>query len=216
MVEVKDRISDFANGLFKLFNFGRFKTALFEFISKKYNKGIDELEREINANVVIDFQTKQRKVEQLSQYTDGLIKGVGDDMEKSLRAEIQRGIMAGESRKEIQKRIAQVLRGNNPTRFRFQDRVKMIFRTESTRIENMAKVEEGKATGIPLVKYVRNPNPQADVCKRMIAKYSKDNAIPLERDFWVRVNGKSIKEPYPPFHPNCKTQVIISRKKEEE
>jgi hypothetical protein len=63
----------------------------------------------------------------------GLIKDVTDDMNKKIQLIIKQGILDKLSNQEIADNLDSALKGSNPTKFNYKDRLKMIARTERHR-----------------------------------------------------------------------------------
>lgn len=211
-IERKAIVDDIANRFIKIFSLGRFRRAIERFVRANYDKGVKEIEKQLDFNV--SFGDQMRDTEMLKEYTFDNISGITDEIQNKLRQELQRGLMGNETQEELRRRVADIFRGDNPTRFRFQDRIRMIVRTEGKRAANMAKFANAQKLGRPLFKYIKiiRDHRTSDICKAEAAKYgTKAEAIPLDEEFSVHTNGKEYRANYPPFHPNCRSSVIITQ-----
>lgn len=215
MVETKSILTDIANSFIKIFDVDRFRDIVGHFVKENYDKGAEEVEQQFDFNV--DFNAAARDVSMLEQMTFDNIKGMTDDLQNKLRGELQRGMLAGETPKELRTRVADIFKGDNPTRFRYEDRIRTIVRTESKRAQNMARFANVERLGIPVKKWlsVVHDDRTSVICLAEDKKYgSPDKAIPMDKEFTVTVGGKTYTEMFSPFHPNCRTTVIFTQPKE--
>jgi len=215
-VESKQLADKIAGKLFKLFDVDRFRNLVRKFIGEKYGEGIDGIEKQLQINV--DFASNTRNLSMLDNYVFDNIKGVTEEMQEDLRQELQRGIMENDSAAGLKKRVADIFRGKNPTRFNFQNRMKMIVRTEGKRAINMAKYQGAMDSRRPLYKYlqVKMDGRTSEICRKEHAKYGeKSLAIPMRKKFTVNAGGKDYTAQYPPFHPNCRSSVVITQNPKE-
>lgn len=215
--EVKAIVSDIANKLFKIFNVDRFKELINRYVREKYDKGIEQIEGQLSINV--DYGNNYRNTEMLNDYVFDNIKGMTDELQDKLRQELQRGILEQATPIELRKRVSDIFRGNNPTRFNFEDRMRMIVRTEGKRAINMAQFQGAMDSGRILYKYldIIDDSRTSDICRKEDSKYgTQADAIPLRQQFKVTSRGKSYSAQYPPFHVNCRTSLIIVQSREED
>lgn len=206
--ELKGIIEDISKGVANIFNLSSFSVKINSFVNKFYNKGLEQAEVQFNMN----FFSNQVEVEALKNYTFDLVKGMTDEMVSDLRQEIQRGVLNNESVDQIKKRVNGVFKGDNPTRFRYEDRLKSIARTESNRAENMGHLEGAQQSGVNLVKYldVTEDERTSGICSEMHKKYgTPEQGIPLDKEFSVTFKGKRYHGQAPPFHPNERTRVLF-------
>ena len=208
--ENKGLLTDIANKFVSIFKIDRFSGIVNSFVRKKYAQGAVGIENKFNFN--IQFGDQERDISLLNKHTFDNIKGMTDELQEDLRQELQRGLLGNESPKELRKRIANIFRGNNPTRFHFENRMKMIARTEGKRAANMAKFANVERLDRKAYKYITlGPRP-CPGCVRL----SKDEPIPLKQKFVHVQNKKVTREQYPPFHPNCMCKLIITQEKSKE
>ena len=206
--ELKSMVSDIANNFLKLFNVDKLRGIVQRFVRMKYDKGVKNIEKQLDFNV--QFGDQVRDFDMLNNYVFDNIKGMTDDIQNKLRGELQRGLMGNESAKQLRSRISDIFRGSEPTRFNFENRVKMIARTEGKRASNMAMYSQASKLNRVLYKYTTlNPKDPCPICKK-ISSETKENPIPMESMF---VHGKT-SEKFPPFHCNCLCNLIITQKKE--
>jgi len=207
-VELKSIIDDLANNLVRIFSLDKFGIVVKEFVKKHYDAGLEKAEVELGLN----FVRNDRQIQFLEGYTFDLVKGVTDEMVLDIRQELKRGMMNNESISQIKNRLDNIFKGDNPTRFRYEDRLKMIARTETTTMENAGHMEGAKQAGIELKKYlsVQMDARTSDICIAEDKKYgSPEKAIPMDDEFVVEVKGKEYRGQFPSFHPNCRTRMLF-------
>ena len=210
--EKKSITTDIANKLFKIFNIEKFRSLINKYIKEKYDKGINQIEKQLQVNV--DFGKYQGNVNMLNEYVYDNIQGVTEEMQGKLRQTMQRAVMSQSTNEELTKKVSNIFRGKQPGRFNFQARMKMIARTEGLRAQNMAKFQGALDSGRELWKYISiiNDDRTSDICHKEDRKYgTPKEAIPIRQPFQVTVGGKTYTEQYPPFHPNCRSTMIITQ-----
>ena len=215
--ETKGIVTDIANKIYKVFNLDRFKTLINRYLVERYNQGIEQIENQLQINV--DFNTNARNTSILNQYAFDNIKQITEEIQNKLRQELQRGILQNDTQDQLRQRVTDIFQGNNPTRFSYETRMRMITRTEGKRAINMAKFQGAIESGRELYKYLRiiEDDRTSAICKKEHAKYgTKEQAIPLREPFKVTVAGKTYTEQYPPFHVNCRTTLVITQTPQEE
>lgn len=204
-VRLKGILTDIANKFIDIFQIDKFRNLVSRFVGKKYSEGATQIEDQLGFN--IRFGDQQRDLSMLEQHTFDNIKGMTDELQGKLRQELQRGLMGNETKLELRKRIRMIFRGNNPTRFRYEDRMKMITRTEGKRASNMAKYANVERLDRKLYKYITlGPRP----CSGCVT-ISNQDPISLTKKFVHTMNGRTNKEQYPPFHTNCMCSLIITQ-----
>ena len=217
--EVKALADEFTSVLIASFQTEAVRGLVSRWLRKNYNKEIEKQEVKFNIN----FMASENTIRHLENAVFENIKGITAELQTRLRRELSQGLAAGESRAQLKKRIADVFRGNNPTRFRFETRIKTIERTEKIRAINFAQHDAAKQLPFKTLKRVSVvlDDRTSPICVKMNQKYGKDEqAIELTKPFKVRVKvGKktqTISEMAPPFHPNCRTQYVTVIPEEEE
>ena len=192
-----------------IFAIGKFRKLINKYVNERYEKGLEEVEKQLSFNADYSKTVGNRRL--LEDYVFENIKDMTEEMGGKLRQTLQRGLMNGESKKELRTRVAKVFKGDNPTRFKFEYRIKMIVRTEGNRAFNMARYQAALDSGLTLFKYVKiiKDDRTSNICWAENAKYgSPDKAIPLREKFRVMVGKKVYTEQFPPLHPNCMTVGI--------
>jgi len=186
------------------------------FLSKHYDAGL----KRQGVTYGVNFQRNEGTIAYLQDATFEHIKGITDDIRTRLESELSKALAANEDREQIRRRIADVFRGDNPTRINFEDRVELIRRTEIARAENYAALDAAKQLKIRTKKRlaITLDERTSDICRAMSRKYG-DDAQAIERDepfvVTVKVGNKTqtISEMAPPFHPNCRSglQLVTQR-----
>lgn len=211
--ETKSIINDISNSVIKIFQLDKFSKVINNFITTKYNKGTEEIEKKFDFNV--SFGNQNRDTAMLKQYLFENIQGMTNEIQQKLRQELQRGLMGNETPKQLRARISKIFRGNNPTRFNYENRIKMIARTEGNRAANMATMSGAKEVGVKLYKYtLLNPKDPCPSCKAL-SEETKAKPIPLNKPFVHRGNKNSpdVKAQHPPFHVNCLCSLVVTQTK---
>lgn len=202
-----------------LLNTSAIKAVIVRFIDEEFNKGLSRAEREINATVDVMMPNNSQSLKQmLWEYVESNTQKALSDMASNIRQVIQRGLMDGDDPREIAKELTTVFKEK-----KYLDRIKMIYRTESVRANNMGALEGAKQLddikGIKIMKYldVVNDVRTTTTCQHENAKYgSKDKAIPHDEPFTFTFQNKKQKAQAPPFHPNCRTAVRFFKLEVEE
>lgn len=206
--ELKSIIDDLANNLVRIFSLDKFRVKIKEFVKKHYDAGLEKAEIDFGFN----FVRNDRQIQFLEGYTFDLVKGVTDEMVLDIRQELKRGMLNNESILQIKNRLDKIFKGDNPTRFRYEDRLRMIARTETTTMENAGHLEGAKQSGVKLKKYlsIQMDERTSPICIEENKKYgSPEKAIPLDEEFVVKVNGKEYRGQQPSFHTNCRTRLLF-------
>ena len=188
-------------------------------LRKHYMKELERQELKFNVN----FMASENTIRHLENAVFENIKGITAELRTRLQRELSLGLAAGENKNQLKKRVGDVFRGNNPTRFRFETRIRMIERTEKARAINFANHDAAKQLPFKVKKRVSVvlDGRTSPICREMNRKYGEDSqAIELKREFKVRVKvGKrtqTISDLSPPFHVNCRTQYVTVIPDEEE
>jgi hypothetical protein len=207
-IEMKNIIQNIVNGLMKVISLDAFRGKISQFIAKEYAKGMEAAEIKFDMN----FVPSNTDVGFLQQYVNQNVENVADDIGRSLRGELSRGIISGEDLQKLKRRVKDVFKEK-----KFTNRLKAVIRTEKIRANNYGSLQGAKQSQLPLRKYVSiiNDNRTSHICLQEERKYgSPGKSIPLKDEFVVRVDNKTIRAQAPPFHPNCRT--IIKYVKEED
>ncbi|MCK9319476.1 phage minor head protein [Methanoculleus sp.] len=169
-------------------------------ITKYFYLGVDNVESMININ----FDTiNPRVLSFLKEYNFNLIQEMNTDLANKLRDTISRNMISGNKQMMV-KEIKAIFDTT-------QARAQMIARTESARayaVGNYVTAVEAKKRGYEVKKYLQivSDDRTSPLCRRLGAKYTKDNAIAIEKEF-IDPAGE-VRQLTSPFHPNCRTDTI--------
>ena len=117
------------------------------------------------------------------------------------------GLMNNEKGNQIAERIKKVMEIA-------KDRAITITRTEGNRANNYGTLDGAIQAPIKLKKWLSTTkdNRISPICDAMGKKYgSPEKAIPLDEDFVVEVKGEIHQGPSPPFHPNCRSVLMMTQ-----
>lgn len=180
-------------------------------LRKEYQGQIDILKTQFG----IDFTPDENTLRNLEESISDSIKGITEEMRARIGRELKVGLAANEDNSQLKRRIGKIFRGDNPTRFRFENRMEMIRRTETQRARNLAIHDVAQQLPFPVKKRVSVvlDARTSPICIAMNKKYGDDDqAIQIDKQFKVRAKvGKktiTISELTPPFHVNCRTQYV--------
>jgi len=208
-VEVKGVIKDIVNKLVGFFSLDAFKVNVSNFLKTNYDKSMREAELEFNMNFV-----PSDDLSFLEDYAFENVKDVTDEINSDLRKVISQSVLNKDSKKDMVDKVKTSFDNK-----KYNNRLKMIMRTEGLRANNQAQMDSAEQSGLKLLKYlsVIMDDRTSEICKAENKKYgSKEQAIPLEDDFKVIVKvGKKVKDisaKMPPFHINCRSVVRFVRK----
>jgi len=146
----------------------------------------------------------KKELEMFEQNISDNIKGVTDEMSKRIRLEIRDSILNNETNLQLSKRLDKIFNGKNPTRFKYEDRLKLIARTERTNVLNASGLKTAKRIGFKY-KYLDMVNDErtSEISKAFNKKYgTPEQAIPINEEFKITLNGKTYGGQAPSFHPN--------------
>ncbi len=219
-IHAKALSDELTNALNVLIDLPAIQTLVNKFIQKNYEQALEKAEVKFNIN----FTRNERTIRHLQTATFENIKGITAELTGRLRRELSTGLAAGESRQQIRQRIRDVFRGeDSTTRFRFEDRIEMIRRTETIRAENFAQLDAARQIPIEVKKKVKivMDARTSPICRAMHQKYGTNKkAIDTTKPFKVRARvGKKtvrVEEMAPPFHVNCRTSIQLVPQDEED
>jgi len=207
--EEKSFIDVFLQKINEVLKLHKFRPLIDSMISEQYVTAIKELDNKLD--IPINLVPKTKDLTFLQDYVNENINSASDQIANDLRQEIQRGIMNKEDKKALVKRVKFLFKQK-----KYQTRLKTIIRTETLRANNQGTLEGAKqaeSTGLKLKKWlsVIMDDRTSNICKKEFAKYgSPDKAIPLDQEFVVKVNNKTIKAQNSPFHCNCRSTLRIA------
>jgi SPP1 gp7 family putative phage head morphogenesis protein len=167
-------------------------------IQHTFMKGWDTAEKQLDRNFVINKDA----ITYLQNYTFNNIQDMTEEIKNDLRAELERGIIAGEGITNLTKRVKSVFdKGEN--------RAEMIARTETNRAENQGLYQAFKSTGEAFVKrwIAAKDDRTSPICMRLHGQ-----TVGLNDNFKDKQAGWE--GPVPPAHVNCRSTVVYISKDE--
>lgn len=186
----------------------RFSAVINNMISSQYTSAIEKVDDDLD--LTINLVPKSKDINFLQDYVNENISSASDAISNQLRQEIQRGIMNGETTTELSKRVKTLFKDK-----KYQTRLKTILRTETIRANNQGTLDAAKQaeqTGVKLEKWldVTLDDRTSNICHKEHAKYgTPEESIPIDKEFVVKVDNKTIKAQTPPFHVNCRSILRI-------
>jgi hypothetical protein len=209
-IELKGLLDTIMQHFMEIMSIKPFQPKVNDFLRKEFIKSLNKVE--VQLKPAINFVTDNQEVELLNNYVFQNLQNHADQIGDQLSQELQRGMLDKESATELKKRVKDVF-----TDTKYTDRMKTVIRTEKLRANNagaFSGAEQAKEAGIVLRKYlnVTMDKRTSDICKAEVKKYgTKEQSIPLEEDFIVKVGNKTYKAKYSPFHVNCRTVIRFTR-----
>jgi len=197
-VETKAIINDLIKRFVQILNINPLVETVNKILTQEYDKGIELEEKNFDMN----FSRNEKRLQFLKDYTFDNIKDLNTAMAEKLRGELQRSILNMESIPKMKERVKKVMDVS-------EVRATAIARTESIRATNMGRIDGARQTNLKLVKWV---NVHLDartspICRRMQAKYGdRTKGIGIDAKFVDNDTGKTFD--IPPFHVNCRTNVL--------
>ena len=200
-VEVKSLADRLFRIFFQSLQLPQIKNLIQGYIDRSYSEGIESAEVEFD----MTFLPDREKLDFLRNYVENTIDFHTDSIGKDLRNEISRALLDEQDVTELKKRVKGILQDK-----KYMNRLKTVLRTEGLRANNYGSLDGARQSGLPLRKYVDiiRDSLTSEICLSEDRKYGKKNeAIPLDKNFVVKVSGKVIEAQAPPFHPNCRTVI---------
>lgn len=200
-VELKNILARLMSGFYKLFSSGFFKERIDAFLKQKYDQGLLKAEKFFNMN----FVRNEENYRILNDYINGLVGNITDDINNRVREEIIRAKLDGINLNELKRRLRDTFKEKT-----FYNRINTVIRTEGNRAASTAQLDAAKQSGTFPYKYLQvvMDDVTSPICKKEYAKYgSKEQAIPLNKEFVVRYKNKTYRSQQPPFHINCRTSL---------
>jgi len=198
--QIKELTQEYENKINKFVN--DFKKAIIDKIKDIFSQGVDTSEKMLNKDS--DVKPSQQEVNIFNELVSENIKGVTDDMRREISNQLNMGISQQETLKQLRQRLDGILQGDNPTKLKYENRLKLILRTESSRIFNTGSYKTSKRLGAKY-KYLigTNDSRQGNDSKVALNKYgSPEKAIPIDDYFEFSEGGKQYKYKFPPNRPN--------------
>jgi len=195
--EIKS-IDSIAKAIKKIITFEGLKVINDAVIKHTFMKGWDNAEKQLERNFIIN----KGAIQYLQNYTFDNIIDLTEELKNDLRAELERGIMAGEGITNLKNRVTKVFNiGEN--------RAEMIARTETNRAENQGKLQAFKSSDEDFVKrwIATKDDRTSPICMRL-----NGQTVGLNENFKDKQTGWQ--GPCPPAHVNCRSSVIYISAKE--
>lgn len=185
--EFQETLEDYKN----FFTNKGYERKITEFIAKEFQKGVEEIEKKINRNLVV----KTSKVEDLSNYVYKNIKGMNEELINKLEQQITMGILNRENLNQVKERVKSVMKMS-------EERSIMIARTETVRANNLGNLEAARESGIKFKKKwdAHLDSRTSEVCRAL------DGQV-VEMDEKFKWNGEEFDSP--PSHPNCRSRLLF-------
>jgi len=160
-------------------------------VRDEFLKGLEDAGKELDRNFLPD----QRAVEFLQNHTFSNLADLDEEMKNDLRAELERGVLNGESISKLKERVDKVIdKGEN--------RAEMIARTETIRASNQGRLAGYKQAGIK-GKKVWVAKMDAKTCS--ICKELNNREAGLDENFEFKGGEVFL----PPLHPRCRCRIIF-------
>jgi len=209
-LEFKGLIDTIIEHFMEIMSIKPFQSHVNDFLRNEYIKSLSKIEDELKPQ--INFVTNEKEVEFLNDYVFQNLQSHADEVGNQLRQELQRGILNKETPQQLKQRVKDVFKDST-----YSNRLKTVIRTERLRANNAGAYEgaqQAKNVGIKLKKYlhITDDKRTSNICKHEGKKYgTKETSIPLDELFVVKVDNKTYRALYPPFHPNCRTVIRFIR-----
>ena len=165
-------------------------------IKMQFLSGWDDSEKQIDQNIAMN----EKALGFLQDHTFDNIKGMTEEIANDLKAELERGIIQGESIPKLKERVNNVFNVG-------ENRAEMISRTEVNRAENNGKLLAMKASGLDYNKkwIAAKDDRTSDLCKHLDGQ-----VVDLHDDFHYKDwSGQA-----PPAHVNCRSTIVFISKEE--
>jgi len=166
-------------------------------IKNTFMSGWEDAEKQLARNLMVNTGA----ITFLQNYTFGNIKDLTNEIANDLRAELERGIIAGEGISKLKDRVGKVFNvGKN--------RAEMIARTETNNAENQGKLQAFKSTGKDMKKkWIATIDARtSEICKRLNGQVVGINENFKDSSGW--------EGPSPSAHVNCRSTMIFITEEE--
>jgi hypothetical protein len=209
-LEFKGLIDIIINKFLDIMSIKPFQPKVNDYLRKEYMRAMERVESELRPD--INFIPSNDELSFLNDYVFQNLQSHADQIGNQLRQELQRGILNKETPSQLKQRVKEVFNDS-----KYTNRLKTVMRTEKLRANNAgaySAAEQATNSGIVLKKYldITHDGRTSDICLAEMKKYGKkEQAIPLDEEFVVRVTNKTYRAQYPPFHPNCRTVIRFVR-----
>jgi len=185
------------------FNNEQYRQVLNEALGKEFSKGVEQIEKKLNRNVVVSTQD----ISTLTEFTFNNIKDMNEELVNNLRKQITMGLLNKEPMNKIKQRIKEQFNLS-------ENRTRTILQTETNRIYGAGSFEAAQKSGVEFYKYVDATLDKrtSEICRDLQSRYGKpEQAIPMNQKFKL-IDGKE--ELHNPFHVNCRSTVLYIPKEE--
>jgi SPP1 gp7 family putative phage head morphogenesis protein len=192
-------LDDIPKMIKKIFEFFTGKAIVDEVIKSEFNSGWDASEKMIDQNV----QYNEKALEFLQGHTFDNVKGMTEEISNDLKAELERGIINGESIGKLKARVSSVFNMG-------ENRAEMIARTETNRADNNGKLLAIKGSDMANdynKKWITHEDDRTSaVCQGLDGQI-----VGINEEF---SHGKWSGQA-PPSHVNCRSTIVFVAKDEE-
>ena len=167
-------------------------------IKNEFDKGWNSSEKKLDQNI----NYNEGALKFLQNHVFDNIKGMTEEIANDLKAELQRGIINGESLTKLKKRVEKVFNVGD-------QRAEMIARTETNRALNQGKLLAMKGSGIEMQKrwLTHKDDRTSPICMRLDGQ-----TVELDEDFKDNVSGWTGQAN--PSHVNCRSTILFIEKEE--
>lgn len=199
LMDIKD-IDDIAKAIKSLVTFEGLKNISNKVIMNTFMEGWDDAEKQLDRN----FMINKDAITFIQDYTFNNIVDMTEEIKNDLRAELKRGIMAGEGVTNLKKRVEKVFDVG-------ENRAEMIARTETNRAEGQGRLQGFKSSGEDFLKrwVSAKDDRTSDLCLRLHGQ-----TVGINENFKDKQSGWE--GPTHPAHVNCRSTVIYLSKEETE
>ncbi len=209
-LEFKGLVDIIINRFLDIMSIKPFKPEIDNLLRREFMGSMEKIENQLKPN--INFVASEDQIKFLNEYVFQNLQSHADEVGNQLRQELQRGILNKETPQQLKQRVKEVF---NDTKY--SDRLKTVMRTETLRASNAGAysgAEQAREVGIIMKKFldITIDKRTSNICLAENRKYGdKSKAIQLDEEFVVKVDNKTYKTQYPPFHPNCRTVIRFVR-----
>ena len=185
------------------FNTAEYRQILNDALGKEFSKGIEQIEKKLNRNVIVSTQD----INTITEFAFNNIKDMNQELVNNLRKQITMGLLNKENMNQIKKRIKEQFVIS-------ENRARAILQTETNRIYGTGSYNAAKQSGIEFYKYIDATLDKrtSEICKDLDLRYgSPEQAIPIDDKFKL-INGKE--ELHNPYHVGCRTVTLYIPKEE--
>jgi len=223
-LELKGLIEILTTQTKELFSIDLFRGKIQDLLKSEYNKGMEEVDKEIQPEVNIAPVNQTRQLEALYNYVEQNMQEHVDSVGDRLRQELQRGLLNKENKKQIISRIKRVFKDDKNV----LNRLKAVIRTETNRANNTGRLEaaeQASESGLKLKKWLdvvpyqegvssgfcATPSGHSSKTSAMGKYGTPEQAIDLDKNFIVKDKNVTVRALNPPFHIHCRTVLRIRR-----